>query len=99
MAPRMRFGKPFWPSAVIRAAAEGSETQELLSHYEARLTAGFERHLAQCVQFYTSGHSGRWWDSESRSLQQGLEWCAGKLGDRREFQYRLDGLELYALRR
>lgn len=86
-------------AAVIRAAANHCETQELFSHYDARLTAGFERHLAQCLEFYRSGHSGPWWESESRSLQQGLEWCGRQLRNRREFHYRLDGFELHALPR
>lgn len=86
-------------AAVIRAAANGSEMGELFSHYEARLTAGFERHLAQCLEFYRSGNCGPWWDSESRSVQDGLEWCARQLRDRREFHYRLDGFELHALHR
>ena len=85
--------------AVIRAAAKGTETRELFSHYEARLTAGFERHLVQCLEFYRSGHGGPWWDSESRFLRQGLEWCARQLRDHREFHYRLEGFELHALHR
>lgn len=85
-------------AAVIRAAANGSPTEELFSHYEARLMAGFERHLAQCLGFYQSGARGAWWDSEIESLQRGREWCAQQPRSRTAFRYRLDGFELSALR-
>ena len=39
-------------AAVIRALANGGPADELLAHYEARLTAGFHRHLTLCRQFY-----------------------------------------------
>jgi hypothetical protein len=45
-------------SAVIRAANAGADTQSLVSHYEARLLAGLQRHLKLCFDFYKSGHSG-----------------------------------------
>ena len=83
-------------TAVIRAAAQGSPTEELFSHYEARLMTGFERHLALCLDFYKSGACGPWWHSEIESVQRGREWCARR--SRPEFRYRLEGFELRALR-
>ena len=84
-------------AAVIRADAKGAPAAELFSHYEARLAAGFERHLALCLEFYRSGAQGNWWDSEIESVQRGLEWCARQLRNRNEFRYRLDGFELQAI--
>jgi hypothetical protein len=78
-------------SAVIRAADAGESVDLLLAHYEARLTAGFERHLAQCREFYSSGGSGEWWKKEAAACVKGMEWCASR---DRSFRYRLEGLEL-----
>ncbi len=62
-----------------------------MRHYEARLTAGFERHLAECFKFYSSGGGG-WWKSEAAGCVAGMEWCrAREFG---EFKYRFEGLEL-----
>ena len=65
-------------SAVIRALAKGGSQNDLLSHYEARLTAGFQRHLAQCRQFYLSGGTGPLWTSELEAIDRGLQWCSAK---------------------
>jgi hypothetical protein len=78
--------------AVIRAADRGEDIAKLMAHYEARLTAGFQRHLAQCREFYSSGGKGEWWELQVATVDEGLEWCRGKLQG--EFQYRLVGLEL-----
>jgi hypothetical protein len=84
-------------SAVIRAVARGEEPGPLLAHYEARLTAGFERHLAHCLQFYSSGGSGPWWRAQAESVEEGLEWCRRRIQDHGRFRYRLNGLELEAI--
>jgi hypothetical protein len=81
-------------SAVIRAIGRGAEPGPLLAHYEARLTAGFERHLAHCLQFYSSGGTGPWWQAQAESAEQGLKWCRTRLHDHGRFRYRLSGLEL-----
>ncbi len=81
-------------SAVIRAISRGEERGPLLAHYEARLTAGFERHLTHCLQFYSSGGKGPWWQEQVQSVEQGLKWCRTKLHDHGRFHYRLSGLEL-----
>jgi len=81
-------------AAVVRAIAAGGDTNELLCHYEARLTAGFRRHLAASLDFYRSGNSGPWWDKELEFLERGLEWSAGKLRRSGEFRYRLNGFDL-----
>jgi len=82
--------------AVIRAAAEGADVEDVFRHYEGRLTAGFQRHLALCRQFYRSGHGGPWWDSETAALDDGIEWCAKMIGSRPEFRYQLRGFNLEA---
>jgi 2-polyprenyl-6-methoxyphenol hydroxylase-like FAD-dependent oxidoreductase len=80
--------------AVARAILKGGAAKPLLNHYEARLTAGLQRHLAVTMDFYRSGNCGEWWDQETAFLQQGLEWCAGKLTDYGPFRYQLTGFEL-----
>jgi hypothetical protein len=84
-------------AAVIRAAARGEDAVQLLAHYEARLTAGFSRHLAHCLQYYTSGSGGPWWESEAESVTQGLDWCASRLSRHTAFRYRLSGFDLHAM--
>lgn len=81
-------------AAVVRAILKGGETKPFLSHYEARLTAGFQRHLAVTMDFYRSGNCGKWWDQETALLRQGLEWCAQKLSEHGPFRYQLIGFEL-----
>jgi hypothetical protein len=85
-------------SAVIRALAKGESTSDLLSHYEARLTAGFRRHLAECRQFYLSGGTGPLWRSELEAIDRGIEECSAALAGHTSFRYQLRGLELEAVR-
>lgn len=85
-------------SAVIRAVANDGPNQDALAHYEARLIAGFGRHLALCREFYTSGASGPWWGRELESIQRGVAWCDSRLSAHGEFHYQLRDFELHALR-
>lgn len=75
--------------AVLASAVIGAAEPAALSHYEARLTAGFQRHLAHCRGFYSSGGSEPWWKSQVESIDQGLAWCSGRLKDHGPFQYKL----------
>ncbi len=84
-------------AAVIGAAVRGEDSVQLLAHYEARLTAGFRRHLGHCLGYYTSGSGGAWWASEAASVSQGLRWCDGRLSSHTAFRYRLNGFELEAV--
>jgi hypothetical protein len=84
-------------AAVIGAVARGGEPAPLLAHYEARLTAGFRRHLAHCLQYYESGGNGPWWQAEAASARKGMEWCAQRLSGHTEFRYKLNGFELQAI--
>jgi hypothetical protein len=84
-------------SAVIGAAARGDHPIPLLAHFEARLTAGFRRHLAHCLQYYASGCGGPWWEAEAAAVAQGLEWCAQRLSSHTAFRYKLNGFELQAI--
>ncbi|HTW64505.1 MAG TPA: hypothetical protein VME17_07815 [Bryobacteraceae bacterium] len=84
-------------SAIIRAVAAGESIDELLAHYEARLTAGFRRHLAFCRQFYVSGGTGAFWKSELEATDRGIEWCTAALAKHATFRYQLRGLELEAV--
>ena len=81
-------------AAVIQAAANGEDPEELRSHYETRMLAGFGRHLVLCSQFYKTGHPGLWWQRELKSLEEGMAWCGQQIGNRRDFRYQLNGFEL-----
>jgi len=85
-------------SAVIRALAAGGSLDQLLAHYEARLTAGFQRHLSLCRQFYLSGGAGPLWRAELDAIDRGIQWSAAKLGAHVSFRYQLRGFELEAVR-
>jgi hypothetical protein len=85
-------------SAVIRAVANGGALDGLLSHYEARLTAGFQRHLMLCRQFYLSGGIGPLWKSELAAIDRGIQWCDTVLRKHPSFRYQLRGFELEAVR-
>jgi hypothetical protein len=84
-------------AGVVRAISEGGDAAELVAHYEARLTAGFQRHLVACLEFYRSGEGGPWWDSELEALRRGLEWGAAKMKNHGAFRYQLIGFELSRL--
>lgn len=81
-------------AAVIRAISAGAPAHEVFGHYESRLTAGFQRHLANCVGFYRSGGNSRWWTAELEAIERGLDWCAGRMAKFPVFRYRLNGYEL-----
>jgi hypothetical protein len=85
-------------SAVIRALAKGGPSDDLLSHYEARLTAGFRRHLMLCRQFYVSGGTGDLWRSELDAIDRGTQWSEAKLRAHASFRFQLRGFELEAVR-
>jgi 2-polyprenyl-6-methoxyphenol hydroxylase-like FAD-dependent oxidoreductase len=85
-------------SAVIRAVENEGSTSDFLSHYEARLTAGFRRHLDLCREFYSSGAAGPWWDAELESIERGIAWCDSRLSTHSAFRYQLRDFELYAIR-
>ncbi len=84
-------------AAVINAAKRGENAGQLLRHYEKRLLAGFQKHLALCLEFYRSGHGGPWWQRESESVERGLNWCMRKAEGFEPFRYRLNGFELEAV--
>jgi hypothetical protein len=85
-------------SAVIRAVERGGIVGDLVAHYETRLTAGFGRHLELCRQFYHSGGTGSFWQSEREAAERGIDWCRTALARRGAFRYQLRGLELEAVR-
>jgi hypothetical protein len=85
-------------SAVIRAVAEDGPNADILAHYEARLTAGFRRHLTVDREFYVSGADGPWWRRELELIEDGIAWCDSRLKTHGEFRYQLKDFELHALR-
>ena len=84
-------------SAVIRALADGGCEEDLLAHYQQRLTAGFRRHLLLCRRFYGTGGTDRFWNTELEMTQRGIEWCDAHLSNHAGFRYQLRGLELEAI--
>ena len=66
-------------AAVVRAISGGESAEDMFAHYEARLTAGFQRHLASCAGFYRTGGDGAWWATELQAVERGLAWCADKM--------------------
>lgn len=85
-------------AAVIRAITNGGSEADLLAHYESRLTAGFQRHLMLCRQFYSTGGTGPLWRQELAAIDRGIEWCVTKLANHVSFRYQLRGFELEAVR-
>jgi len=85
-------------AAVIRALADGGSEEDLLLHYDARLTAGFGRHLVQCRQFYLSGGTAPLWSAELQAMDRGIAWCEKALSNHSGFRYQLRGFELEAVR-
>jgi hypothetical protein len=84
-------------AAVVRAAIAGGSEHSLIAHYQARLLAGFQRHVAACLDFYKSGSSGTWWDRQLDDLKQGLTWCSEQLMRLDPSRYRLNGFTLEAV--
>jgi hypothetical protein len=82
--------------AILAAATIGAG-EGALAHYEGRLIAGFEKHLALCANYYRTGGRGDWWAREFDALREGLAWCKqradGLTGDR----YQLRGFDLVKL--
>ena len=81
-------------AAVIAGFEDSGDPASLLAHYEARLTAGFRRHLELCLGFYRSGGVGDWWRNEALALRNGIEWCDSRPAAKQAFQYRLAGFRL-----
>jgi hypothetical protein len=62
-------------AGVICAANAGGNVDSLVAHYQTRLVAGLQRHIAHCIDFYRSGRSGAWWDRQLEDLVRALAWC------------------------
>ena len=84
-------------AAVLRAIHRGLPAGPLLEHYTSRLLSGFARHLVFTRDFYLSGERGNWWVNELDGLQSGLAWCRAQLGAVPEYNFRLDGFDLYPI--
>lgn len=81
-------------AAMLGAIVNGFDLDSLIAHYHSRLIAGFERHVALCLQFYQSGGSGGWWADQAESCRRGLAWCSEQLSEKPPFRYRLNGFAL-----
>lgn len=80
--------------AAVRAVLDGADVTAVVEHYRARLLAGFGRHLKLCREFYSSGHSGPWWDEQINACDRGMNWCRSKLQPGNQFSYQLRGFSL-----
>lgn len=80
-------------SAIIRAAAEGANVEDLLAHYSNRVLRGFLRHMQECCRFYKSVN-GPWWQSEAESMRLGVDWAQNALASHAGNFFRLVGFEL-----
>ena len=81
-------------AAVIRAAIGGGDANRLIAHYQARVVAGFRRHIGLCLDFYKSGCTGPWWQRQVDDLNFGLTWCSEQLAGIEAARYRLNGFIL-----
>jgi hypothetical protein len=81
-------------AAVIKAAIRGGDAAALIDHYRNRLLAGFLRHLLHCVEYYSAGPGGGWWEGECDAARRGIEWCSREMGGDPRFRYRLKGFDL-----
>ncbi len=75
-------------AAVIDGVNRGLPADRLVTHYTARLMAGFQRHLEICLRFYNQARSGPWWEQEIELLHEGIAWCGANIDVAavREFQ-------------
>ncbi len=84
-------------AATLAALKEGRLDAEeaLLGNYEARLRAGFARHLSLCKQFYQNGGQGEWWVEQQAALRK--EQHARTFDRQYVAKYRLRGFTLEVL--
>jgi flavin-dependent dehydrogenase len=85
--------------AVIAAITDGkADADGALTHYRARLQAGFQRHLEISREFYRTGGEGDWWAEQVTELDRGIAWCRKQLATVTSFSYRLKDFDLERLR-
>jgi len=80
--------------AAVRGIQNGLDSDSVLALYEARLAAGFGRHLNACREFYTRGGSGDWWRAQVAALDEGIAWTREKLTRPAPSHFRLEGFDL-----
>jgi hypothetical protein len=84
-------------AAVIRSAAQGLPAADLLAHYSSRLVGGFLRHLQACCQFYTTGGSGSWWQTEVELMKPGIALLQKEMVSNPTSLFKLVGFELQSI--
>jgi hypothetical protein len=87
----------FLAAALIRAGLAGADPAALANHYTMRLTQGFLRHLQICLQFYSTGGSGRFWEREGDSLRKGIQSLQAELNAMRATGFKLVDRDLVPL--
>jgi flavin-dependent dehydrogenase len=83
-------------SAVLGRIHSETDPEAALIEYNARMLAGFMRHLQLCRQFYVSGRQSEWWDIEIEALDRGIEWTRQQLEGLPRPSARLVGFDLIA---
>jgi hypothetical protein len=87
-------------TAIVAAVGKGESAADLLAHYTSRQMHGFLRHLQICLDFYQSGGSGAFWQSEAALLRQGIEWAGQVLREHERLPtHRLVGRQLEPISR
>jgi flavin-dependent dehydrogenase len=81
-------------SAIVAAESRGEDTEELCTHYRARLLAGFQRHLGLCESYYRTASGKPWWKEQCRAIVEGLSWCERRGARTHRFEYRLNDFML-----
>lgn len=86
-------------AAVVKRWFEGiQDAPALTAHFEARLLAGFGRHLQACCAFYSSGGHSPWWQEQVVEMQRGISWVKEKLAHAAAPQFRLEGFDLVSIK-
>jgi hypothetical protein len=86
-------------AAVIRAVAQGADSNALSIHYRSRIMAGFRKHLEVCHHFYQTGGNTPWWHQQLIQIDNGLRWSAGQLAAVSSLRFRLNGFSLEGIAR
>jgi hypothetical protein len=84
----------FLAAAVVRASLGGHSRERLAEHYADRLRRGFLRHLQICLQFYTTGGAGDFWQTESALLHTGIQELERMVEHEPEVRFRLVNRDL-----
>ncbi|MET0362546.1 MAG: hypothetical protein ABW048_12445, partial [Sphingobium sp.] len=81
-------------AAVVMGIDDGGDAAALRTHYESMLVAAMRRHLQLSAQFYRSGGTGPWWQTQLAALAEGHDWATSRLATMPEPRYQLRDFRL-----